>query len=175
MLFRQTRAGCGGRPFDLLKFRSMRSNAGGPRVTGGGDSRVTRLGRILRAYKLDELPQLWNIVRGDMSFIGPRPEVFDFVDLGDPVWRAVLSVRPGITDLATLVYRNEEQLLAASPDPVKEYRRSILPDKLALNLEYLRRRSLAADLRLLALTARYSFWPDGFEPQKVKQTVLSNG
>jgi lipopolysaccharide/colanic/teichoic acid biosynthesis glycosyltransferase len=173
VLFRQSRAGRRGEPFGLLKFRSMRHNAGGPRITGGGDQRVTRLGRILRAYKLDELPQLWNIVRGDMSFIGPRPEVFDFVDLCDPVWRAVLSVKPGITDLATLLYRNEEQMLAGSPNPVKEYRESILPAKLALNLEYLRRRSFAADLRLLVWTVRYSFWPADFEPQRVKRTVLS--
>lgn len=175
VLFRQTRAGRGGRPFGLLKFRTMRHNAEGPRLTGGGDQRVTRLGRFLRAYKLDELPQLWNIVLGDMSFIGPRPEVFDFVDLGDPVWHAVLSVKPGITDLATLLYRNEEQMLAGSANPVKEYRESILPAKLALNLEYLSRRSFAADLRLLVWTVRYSFWPADFEPQRVKRTVLSTG
>jgi lipopolysaccharide/colanic/teichoic acid biosynthesis glycosyltransferase len=165
VLFRQTRAGIAGRPFTLLKFRSMRTGSSGPRITGGGDRRVTRLGRLLRAYKLDELPQLWNIVRGDMSFIGPRPEVFEFVDLRDPRWRTVLSVKPGVTDLATLLYRNEEQLLAGSRSPEKEYR----------DLEYLRKRSLQADLRLLFWTVRYSFWPADIDPQRVKRLILFHG
>ena len=175
VLFRQTRAGMAGRPFTLLKFRSMRTGSGGPRITGGGDRRVTRLGRLLRAYKLDELPQLWNIVRGDMSFIGPRPEVFEFVDLRDPRWRTVLSVKPGVTDLATLLYRNEEQMLVGSRSPEKEYRDLILPAKLALNLEYLRERSLGADLRLLFWTVRYSFWPADIDPQRVKRLILFHG
>jgi lipopolysaccharide/colanic/teichoic acid biosynthesis glycosyltransferase len=107
-----------------------------------------------------------------MSFIGPRPEVFRFVDLNDAVWQTVLSVKPGITDLATLVYRNEEQILAGAPDAEQMYRERVLPAKLALNVEYIHRRTLLADLRLLACTVRYSFWPAGFDQTKIKQAVF---
>ena len=150
----------------------MRMNNDGTAITSGGDRRITPVGKVLRRYKLDEFPQLWNVVRGDMSFIGPRPEVPCFVDSGDPVWQAVHSVRPGITDLATLVYRDEEKLLAGFADPERGYREAVLPAKLALNLQYLERRSAARDLKLLALTIRYSFVPGGFDPERVRQAIL---
>ena len=172
VFFRQERVGRHGRPFRLWKFRSMSTGSPGAAITAGGDRRVTPLGRFLRRYKLDELPQLWNVVRGDMSFVGPRPEVPCFVDSADPVWQAVHRVRPGITDLATLLYRDEERILAAFPDPVRAYRDAVLPAKLALNLQYLERRSAARDLKLLALTVRYSFLPGGFDPDRVRRAVL---
>jgi lipopolysaccharide/colanic/teichoic acid biosynthesis glycosyltransferase len=172
VLFRQERIGRHGSPFQLWKFRSMRMNNDGAAITSGGDQRITPFGKVLRRYKFDELPQLWNVVRGDMSFIGPRPEVPCFVDSADPVWQAVHSVRPGITDLATLVYRDEERILAGFADPERGYREAVLPAKLALNLQYLERRSTARDLKLLALTIRYSFVPGGFDPERVRQAIL---
>jgi len=173
VLFRQERIGRHGQPFQLWKFRSMRTGGLGTAITAGGDKRVTPLGRLLRRYKLDELPQLWNVLRGDMSLIGPRPEVPCFVDAADPVWKAVHSVRPGITDLATLVYRDEERILAAFPDPERGYREAILPVKLALNLQYLKQRSAVRDLKLLAMTIRYSLVPSGFDPDRIKEALLA--
>jgi lipopolysaccharide/colanic/teichoic acid biosynthesis glycosyltransferase len=172
VFYRQIRIGRHGKPFTILKFRSMRMNNAGATITSSGDDRVTPIGRILRRYKLDELPQLWNVVRGEMSLIGPRPEVPQFVDEADPIWRAVHRVRPGITDLATLVYRDEEQVLAQYADPERGYREAVLPAKLALNLEYLERRTAARDLKLLALTIRYSFIPNGFHPDRVLEAIL---
>jgi lipopolysaccharide/colanic/teichoic acid biosynthesis glycosyltransferase len=172
VFYRQIRIGRHGKPFTILKFRSMRMNNAGATITSSGDDRVTPIGRILRRYKLDELPQLWNVVRGEMSLIGPRPEVPQFVDEADPIWRAVHRVRPGITDLATLVYRDEEQVLAQYADPERGYREAVLPAKLALNLEYLERRTAARDLKLLALTIRYSFIPNGFQPDRVLEAIL---
>jgi lipopolysaccharide/colanic/teichoic acid biosynthesis glycosyltransferase len=171
--FRQERIGRGGRPFRLWKFRTMRAGRSGAVITRSGDHRITRVGAVLRAYKLDELPQLWNVLRGDMSLIGPRPEVPCFVDQGNPVWQAVHSVRPGITDLATLVFRDEERILAAFADPERGYRETVLPAKLALNLQYLERRSALRDLKLLVLTVRYSFLPAGFDPERVKRSILA--
>lgn len=172
VFYRQERVGRHGKSFTILKFRSMRMNNTGAAITRDGDDRVTPVGRFLRRYKLDELPQLWNVVRGDMSLIGPRPEVPRFVDAADPVWQAVHRVRPGITDLATLVYRDEERVLAQFDDPERGYREAVLPAKLKLNLEYLQRRTAARDLKLLALTIRYSFVPTGFHPDRVKESIL---
>lgn len=172
VFYRQERIGRHGKPFTILKFRSMRMNNAGARITRSGDDRITPVGRFLRRHKLDELPQLWNVVRGDMSLIGPRPEVPRFVDSANPAWQAVHSVRPGITDLATLVYRDEEQVLAQFDDPERGYREAVLPAKLQLNLEYLERRTAARDLKLLALTIRYSFVPAGFHPGRVKDAIL---
>ncbi len=173
VFFRQERIGRGGRPFRLWKFRTMRAGRGGSAITRSGDRRITRVGTVLRAYKLDELPQLWNVLRGDMSLIGPRPEVPCFVDRRSPVWQAVHSVRPGITDLATLVFRDEERILAGFADPERGYRETVLPAKLALNLQYLERRSALRDLKLLLLTVRYSFLPAGFDPVRVKRSILA--
>jgi lipopolysaccharide/colanic/teichoic acid biosynthesis glycosyltransferase len=173
VLFRQERIGRHGSPFHLFKFRSMSMGGRGTAITAGGDRRVTRVGRLLRRYKLDELPQLWNVVRGEMSLIGPRPEVPCFVDSADPAWQAVHSVRPGITDLATLVYRDEECILAGFADPERGYRETVLPAKLALNLQYLSHRSAVRDLKLLVLTVRYSFIPAGFDPERIKHALLT--
>jgi lipopolysaccharide/colanic/teichoic acid biosynthesis glycosyltransferase len=173
VLFRQRRVGQHGKPFTILKFRTMRRSNEGAQVTSSGDARVTPAGRLLRAYKLDELPQLWNVVRGDMSLIGPRPEVSRFVDAANPLWAAVHSVKPGITDLATLVYRDEERVLAGYADAEQGYREAVLPAKLALNVEYMRRRSPMRDAKLLALTIRYSLMPGSFDPAAVKETILS--
>lgn len=169
VLYRQTRVGRGNRPFRMLKFRSMRKGASGSKVTAAGDVRITVVGRVLRRYKLDELPQFWNVVRGEMSIVGPRPEVPDYVDPGEPAWSAVLRYRPGITDLATLLYRNEEEVLAGAPDPDRYYREVLLPSKLALNARYARASSAWSDLKLVLLTLRYSFVPAGFDPAAIER------
>ncbi len=172
LLFRQVRVGRGGLPFVIYKFRTMRNGVPGSSITAQGDLRVTRFGFLLRKLKLDELPQLFNVLRGDMSLIGPRPELPGFVRRDDPVWQALLAARPGITDLASLVYRDEEQLMGGAADPEAYYRAWILPDKLALNLEYLKARTLWSDLKLLALTVRYSFFPYGFESDRIRRGFI---
>ena len=175
IVFRQARIGRHGKPFQLLKFRSMCTNVPGARITAGKDPRLTRVGKLLRRYKIDELPQLWNVLKGEMSLVGPRPEVPAFVDTGDPAWQVVLQVRPGITDLATLVYRNEEEILASSDDPETYYRDTILPSKLIMNLQYMRAGSLWLDLKLILLTIRYSFFPASFDPDRIRRTFLNKG
>jgi lipopolysaccharide/colanic/teichoic acid biosynthesis glycosyltransferase len=125
---------------------------GGPRITVSGDSRVTRVGRFLRATKLDELPQLWNVLTGDMSLVGPRPEVPEYVEMFRTRYQHILSVRPGITDIASIRFRDEEELLAQSPEPLHEYVKRVLPAKLDLADEYLQKRSLRLDLLILAKT-----------------------
>src|SRR5947199_5112338 len=161
ILFRQARVGRGGKPFDILKFRTMRASEGpGPLITTAGDPRVTRVGRVLRRWKVDELPQLINVLRGEMSFVGPRPEVPRYVDMFAETYRELLAVRPGITDLASMAFRDEEILLGRSPDPEDLYVREILPRKLALSHAYVRRRSFGLDLRLIARTvATILGWP----------------
>ena len=173
VLFRQIRVGEGGKSFKVLKFRSMRKGQKGSSITASGDKRVTFVGAILRRYKLDELPQLWNLVRGEMNLIGPRPEVPKYVDADDPLWCSILALRPGITSIATLLYRNEEELLARAAKPEEYYRQVLLPEKLRLNIEYARRRSLLADLKLIFLTARYSFFPATYNSEEVKRQFLS--
>jgi lipopolysaccharide/colanic/teichoic acid biosynthesis glycosyltransferase len=170
--YKQQRVGRHGKPFLLWKLRSMRTSNSGPQITAGGDPRITRVGRFIRRYKIDELPQFWNLVTGELSLVGPRPEVARYVDLASPVWQRVLSVRPGITDLATLVYRNEEELLAAAADPERAYRETILPAKLQLNVEYLENRTWWTDIKLIVMTARYSFFPGGFDGDKIRQGLL---
>jgi len=154
VLYRQVRYGKDGREFRILKFRSMVANISekGPGITVSGDQRVTTLGRFLRRYKIDELPQLWNVLRGDMSLVGPRPELPVYVVDYTPEQRAVLSARPGITDPATLAYRHEEEVLAGHENPEQFYRTQILPDKLTRNLAYLRKISLRSDLRIICET-----------------------
>jgi lipopolysaccharide/colanic/teichoic acid biosynthesis glycosyltransferase len=156
-LFRQERIGRFGRPFRILKFRTMRSGAGpaGPLITAAGDGRITRIGHSLRATKLDELPQLINVLKGDMSLVGPRPEVAKYVAMYPPADRElVLSVRPGITDEAAVEFRDEGAVLASADDPERLYAEEILPRKLALYGKYVRERSFAGDLRLLWRTVR---------------------
>jgi lipopolysaccharide/colanic/teichoic acid biosynthesis glycosyltransferase len=172
VLYRQQRVGRQGALFTLWKFRSMTSGVVGPSITSGRDPRITRVGRYLRKYKLDELPQLWNVLRGEMSFIGPRPETPEYVDRTNEVWARIHGVKPGITSLATLIYRNEEALLMQYPNPELAYRDVILPEKLSLNIEYLNRRSLRSDLRLLFLTMYYSVCAGRFNPKTIKTSVL---
>lgn len=155
-LFRQERVGKDGRPFQILKLRTMTADAPGrgPEVTRAGDRRVTPLGRLLRRTKLDELPQLVNVLVGDMSLVGPRPEVPRYVARYTGEQRRVLTVRPGITDWASIAYVDEEAVLARYPDLERAYVEEVMPRKLALNLAYLERRGLATDLAILWRTAR---------------------
>jgi len=152
VLFKQQRVGLNGRPFTLLKLRTMRVAPEGSQLTASGDSRITPVGRWLRRFKLDEIPQLWNVARGDMSLVGPRPEVPRYVDPESPLWRQVLSARPGLTDPVTLRLRDEETLLAGAADPELFYRERLLPWKLNGYLDYLQRRSWATDLGVLGDT-----------------------
>ncbi len=153
IFFRQERLGRNFKAFRILKFRSMRPSQGGPNVTVSGDSRVTKAGRLLRRTKLDELPQFWNVLRGDMSLVGPRPEVPQYVSLHAGRYRRILTVRPGITDPASLRFKNEEAILAASEDPLRYYAEVILPAKLDMAEDYIRTRSLSGDFRVLFKTA----------------------
>jgi lipopolysaccharide/colanic/teichoic acid biosynthesis glycosyltransferase len=153
-LFTQVRVGRRGRTFRILKLRTMIHEAAsfGPPVTAAGDARVTPLGRFLRRYKLDELPQLWNVLVGDMSFVGPRPEVPRFVALYSPADRIVLDVRPGITDPASLMLRNEEDLLGRFADRERAYLEVLLPLKLELQRDYLLHQSFVGDVALILRT-----------------------
>jgi lipopolysaccharide/colanic/teichoic acid biosynthesis glycosyltransferase len=171
VFFSQTRVGRRGRPFRIWKFRTMHAGSRGSVITAAGDRRVTRVGVVLRRLKLDELPQLFNVLKGDMSLVGPRPEVPEYVQLEEPVWQAVLQVRPGVTDLATLLYRDEEKLLGASGDPNALYEETVLPAKLRLNLSYLGSRSFRRDLKLILLTIRYSLFPKQFDADLIKRTL----
>lgn len=159
VLFRQQRVGRGGVPFNILKFRTMCDGAehAGPGITSAGDPRITRVGALLRRSKLDEFPQLWNVLRGDMSLVGPRPELPAYVASYTPQQRQVLDLRPGITDPATLEYHDEEAVLARDPDPDRLYREIVLPHKLALSLRYRKRVTLATDVQLLGATLRRLF------------------
>lgn len=155
VLFRQRRVGMDGTPFTLLKFRTMRSDrCGGPSITARGDRRITALGRIMRASKLDELPQLLNVFIGEMSIVGPRPELQQYVKHYDASQRMVLEVRPGLTDPATLRFRDEERLLAAIEPAEREtyYIDEIMPEKLRLNLTYLEQAGPGFDLLLILRT-----------------------
>lgn len=157
-LFRQQRVGRGGVLFTIHKFRTMRAEGGGLGLTVGADARVTRAGHWLRRLKADELPQLWDVLRGAMSLVGPRPDLPQYVARYPAALRdLVLSVRPGITDPASLAFRNEAELLAAAADPEREYFERILPAKLQLSADYVRQASLWTDLRLIGRTALLLF------------------
>jgi len=161
LLFRQERVGQGLRTFRIYKFRSMVVDAplkGGP-LTAAGDPRLTRVGRILRKTKIDELPQLINVLRGEMTLVGPRPEVPRYVALFRNDYEEILRIRPGITDLASLKYRDESSVLSRAEDPEQEYLTRVLPDKIALAKEYVRRSSLTFDISLILKTvARIIVW-----------------
>lgn len=154
VFFRQRRVGQHGRIFDLYKLRTMKPSANGPQITSGNDARITRLGSLLRRTKLDELPTLWNVLRGDMSLVGPRPEVPRFVKLDDPLWQKILTARPGITDPVTLRLRNEEDLLArVNGDTEEYYVTELQPSKLKGYGAYLEERDWRSDLRIMWRTA----------------------
>jgi lipopolysaccharide/colanic/teichoic acid biosynthesis glycosyltransferase len=154
--FGQVRVGQNEKPFTIWKFRSMclRAEELGPPITASGDRRITPFGAFLRKSKLDEVPQLWNVLKGDMSIVGPRPELRCYVVRYSTQQRRVLAVKPGITDFASLQYREEERLLKNCEDPERYYREIILPHKLTLNLRYVERVSLLQDLALILSTVR---------------------
>lgn len=154
VFYKQVRVGRGNKDFYLYKFRSMRVGAdkAGLITVGGRDPRVTRSGYYIRKYKLDELPQLINVIKGDMSLVGPRPEVRKYVDMYTPEQMHVLDVRPGITDMASIRYRNENELLEKAEDPDKYYIEVIMPDKLGINLEYVANHSFWYDMKLIIST-----------------------
>ncbi|MGD9722113.1 MAG: sugar transferase [Pirellulales bacterium] len=154
VLFVQRRMGRNFVPFGVYKFRTMVTDAErrGSQITAGDDARITRVGRLLRASKLDELPQLFNVLRGEMSVVGPRPEVPKYVEMFRQDYALVLSVRPGLTDPASIKYRDEASVLGASPDPEREYVERILPDKIALARAYVAQASLLGDLGLVLKT-----------------------
>lgn len=154
VFYRQVRVGRNNKDFYLYKFRSMRvgSDKKGLITVGGRDSRITRSGYYIRKYKLDEFPQLINVFKGNMSLVGPRPEVRKYVDMYTTEQMHVLDVRPGITDLASIRYRNENELLAKASDPEQYYRDVIMQDKLRINLEYVRNHSFWGDIKLIFKT-----------------------
>lgn len=152
--YSQTRVGKNGIPFAIYKFRSMRTDADkhGLITVGGRDPRITRIGYYIRKYKIDELPQLWNVLVGDMSLVGPRPEVQKYVDLYTEEQRKVLSVRPGITDYASIEYVDENILLAKSDDPDRTYVEVVMPAKIVLNMKYINNKSLKEYFKIIFLT-----------------------
>jgi lipopolysaccharide/colanic/teichoic acid biosynthesis glycosyltransferase len=153
IFFRQKRVGQHGRLFNVCKLCTMQPSDHGPQVTSSNDERITRLGRFLRRTKLDELPTLWNVLRGEMALVGPRPEVPRYVKLEDPIWQAILAVRPGITDPVTLRLRNEEGLLAGvRTDTERYYVDELQPSKLKGYVAYLEGRTCRSDIKVLLCT-----------------------
>lgn len=154
VLYRGVRIGRFGKPFYVMKFRSLVVDAErrGGSSTADDDPRITKIGRFLRKYKLDELPQLFNVLRGEMSFVGPRPEVKHYVEMYTKEEKAILSVRPGITDWASLWNSDEGALLAGQADPERVYLEQIRPEKIRLQLKYIRERSIGTDFKIIMLT-----------------------
>ncbi len=152
VFFRQYRTGRNGKPFQMIKFRTMLINNDPNTTSVLGDRRVTPPGRFLRRYKLDELPELWNVLKGDMSMVGPRPDMPEFTDRLSGEERKILQLRPGITGPASVKYSREEELLAGVPDPVKYTDEVIWPDKVRINLEYYHNRTFLKDMLLIIRT-----------------------
>lgn len=153
VFYKQIRIGKNAKPFNLLKFRSMRPDADkSGQLTIGDDNRITKVGRFIRKYKLDELPQLFNILKGEMSVVGPRPEVPKYVNLYSEEQKKVLNALPGLTDYASLEYLNEQKVLGAAENPEKTYIEEVMPAKLKLNLKYIKERSFLVDIRLIFKT-----------------------
>jgi lipopolysaccharide/colanic/teichoic acid biosynthesis glycosyltransferase len=173
IIYRQPRIGLNGRPFTMFKLRTMETVKGGLMITAADDVRVTRIGKLLRRAKIDELPELWNVLRGDMSFVGPRPEVEMYVDLNDPAWREILTHRPGITDPVTLRLRNEEHLLALVIDKERYYREVIQPYKLRGYLKFVRDKSWKTDIRIIARTLRAVLFPHTVKPPSKEELQFS--
>ncbi len=174
VFFRQQRVARDGATFRIWKFRSMVPAAvdQGIALTASGDRRVTRVGAWLRRFKIDELPQLFNVLRGEMSLVGPRPEVPQYVDLDDPAWGAVLTMRPGITGFASLAHRHEEEKLAEGRDPEQQYRTVILPEKLTLNTLYAQTGSFWVDLKVIVFTVGSSLWPRYYDTHRLTWSLL---
>ena len=148
-LFKQQRVGKDAKLFTMYKFRSMTVGHGGSSVSVAGESRITPLGAVLRKYKLDELPELWNVFVGDMSFVGPRPDVPGYADKLTGEDRLILKLRPGITGPASLKYRNEEEILSQVDDPIRYNNEVIYPDKVRINLEYYKHHTFLGDIRYI--------------------------
>ena len=162
VLFRQKRVGRNGQIFTLFKLRTMRRSDHGPQVTSGNDPRITSSGRFLRKTKLDELPTFWNVLKGDMAMVGPRPEVPRYVKLEDPMWQKILAVRPGITDPVTVLMRSEEDLLAqVGGDTEEYYLRELQPQKMKGYVDYLQTRNWHTDLGVLCRTLIALIVPQG--------------
>ncbi len=154
VFFKQVRVGKDGKPFKLIKFRSMYVNSDkkGLLTVSGRDSRVTKVGYFIRKFKLDELPQLINVLKGDMSLVGPRPEVPKYVELYTDEQKEVLSVKPGITDPASIKYRNENDLLADADNPEKFYIEKVMPEKIQISIDYIRKRNFFSDIKVILET-----------------------
>lgn len=154
VFYKQIRVGKNNKDFKLYKFRSMRVNSDkqGLLTVGSKDSRITKAGYFIRKYKIDELPQLFNVLKGDMSFVGPRPEVRRYVDLYSEEQMKVLSVRPGITDPASIKYRNENDILSSASNPEQYYIQHIMPDKLKINIDYINNRTFVKDIKIIFQT-----------------------
>ena len=152
VLFKQVRAGRHSKPFLIYKFRTMTLNHKGNTISVKGETRITPIGALLRKYKLDELPELWNVLKGDMSFVGPRPDMPEYADRLVGEDRQILELRPGITGPATYVYANEEEILASMPDPKKHNDEILWPDKVRINLEYYHNNSFLGDLKIILKT-----------------------
>ncbi len=152
VFFTQNRVGKDGKLFTMVKFRTMTINHGGSTISVKGESRITLLGAILRKYKLDELPELWNILKGDMSFVGPRPDVPGYADQLKGEDRRILDIKPGLTGPASMKYANEEEILAMQENPVSYNNEVIYPDKVRLNLNYLEHWSFWLDLKIIVFT-----------------------
>jgi lipopolysaccharide/colanic/teichoic acid biosynthesis glycosyltransferase len=176
IFFKQERVGLKGQSFTFYKLRSMRMENQGPQVTAKDDSRITWAGRIIRKTKLDELPELWNVVRGDLALVGPRPEVPRYVDLKNPLWQKVLVCRPGITDPVTLTLRNEEELLAQVEGNQEDFYLKVLqPLKLKGYIEYLENRSAWADIKILWKSALAVILPSRTPPPTLNELYRSAG
>jgi lipopolysaccharide/colanic/teichoic acid biosynthesis glycosyltransferase len=161
IFFRQGRVGKNFRRFVIYKFRTMVVDAErkGLRITSGGDNRITRAGGILRKFKIDELPQLFNVLKGDMSFVGPRPEVEEYVKLYEKDYREILKRRPGITDVSSIIFREEEAVLKNQVDPEGYYKKTLLPEKIRLAKEYIENSSFLYDFKLVLKTIHKIFYP----------------
>lgn len=154
VFFKQQRVGKNGKPFNILKFRTMSMENKGKQITVANDKRITKYGTKLRSSKLDELPQLFNVWLGNMSFVGPRPEVPKYVAMYNEEQKRILSIKPGITDLASIEFRHESDLLAKAEDPEKYYISEIMPKKIGFNLEYMRNVTVSNDVSLILRTLR---------------------
>ena len=154
ILFKQERVGKNGKIFKILKYRTMsvKQKENSSQITVGEDQRITKTGRTLRKWKIDELPQLFNVLKGEMSFVGPRPEVKKYVDLYDDLQKEILKIKPGITELASLKYYNESEILGASDDPEREYIEKIMPDKIMLNLQYIKKMGFFYNIGIILRT-----------------------
>lgn len=173
IFFRQKRVGLNGQTFTLFKFRTMIVSVDGLPITAANDRRITKVGKFLRKWKLDELPEIYNVLYGDMSFVGPRPEVPELVDFSNPDWNLILKVRPGITDTVTLRLRNEETILATIEDKETFYREIIQPFKINGYLEYLENKSLKTDLKIIVKTLKVIMFPQSAKPPTLKKVSIT--